>query len=674
MRDGQRVAVVIPARNEAAAIANVLQAIPDWADDVVVADNGSTDATGAIAAEHGVRVVVEPRRGYGSACLRGIEALDRPDIVVFLDADYSDYPEEMETLVGSIARGDAEFVVGSRVLGEREPGALTVQARFGNWLACALMRAIWDVRYTDLGPFRAIRYATLLELDMRDPDYGWTVEMQIKAARAKVRTIEVPVRYRKRIGRSKVSGTVRGVVGAGYKILGHILLGALKRDRSERAAVIVFTRYPEPGKTKTRMIPALGDEGAAALQRAMTEHTAASVARVPGRVDRVVRFAGGDENAMREWLGDAFAYLPQGEGDLGARMGRAFREAFAGDTVDRAVIVGSDCPDVTADILRAALDALTQYDVVLGPATDGGYYLIGLRKQACDRAVPAIFEGVEWGTSSVYAATLERVRANALSLYTLAPLEDVDRPEDLPIWERARSNARPRVSVIVPALNEAERIGATIERAQTDDAEVIVVDGGSGDATRPIAEAHGTMVVASERGRARQMNLGSAKAGGEVLLFLHADTLLPGDYLAHVRAAMAGGAVAGAFRFATDDGSRSMRTMAWWANWRARWLGLPYGDQALFVRRDIFRAMGGYRDLPIMEDYDLVRRLRRRGKIRLVPGVVVTSARRWAALGAWRTFFRNQAIVAAWHLGVSPKRLAAYYHRGRGRNGSGAEL
>jgi hypothetical protein len=253
-------------------------------------------------------------------------------------------------------------------------------------------------------------------------------------------------------------------------------------------------------------------------------------------------------------------------------------------------------------------------------------------------------------------------------------LDDVDRPEDLPIWERARAGERPLVSVIIPALNEAERIGSAINRARADGAEAIVADGGSDDRTREVARAHGAIVVNSARGRARQMNLGSAKASGEVLLFLHADTLLPEDFVEEVRDAMNGGAVAGAFRLGVDDGSRAMRVIAWWANWRSRWLRRPYGDQALFVRRDLFREMGGYDELPIMEDYDLVRRVRRHGKIRLAPGVAITSARRWRRLGPWRTFFRNQAIVVAWHLGVSPERLAAYYHRERGGNGSGAGL
>jgi glycosyltransferase involved in cell wall biosynthesis len=222
MRDSAKISVIIPALNEEAAIGRVIAAIPPWVDEVIVADNGSTDRTGEVAAGLGTRVVQEPRRGYGSACLAGLAAVASPDIVVFLDGDYSDYPEEMDRLVDPIIRGGADLVIGSRVLGQRERGALTPQARFGNWLACFLIRLIWKVRYTDLGPFRAVRYPALQALHMQDRDYGWTVEMQIKAAARGLRVLEAPVRYRKRLGQSKISGTIRGIVGAGTKILATI--------------------------------------------------------------------------------------------------------------------------------------------------------------------------------------------------------------------------------------------------------------------------------------------------------------------------------------------------------------------------------------------------------------------------------------------------------------------
>lgn len=231
MRRNATIAVVIPALNEEQAIGKVIAAVPSWVDDIVVADNGSTDQMPEVARSHGARVVHEPRRGYGSACLTAIAALDEPDVVVFLHGDFSDHPEEMDSLVDPIIEDKADLVIGSRVLGRSEPGALTLQARFGNWLSCRLLLWIWGVKYTDLGPFRAIRCSSLHKLDMRDPDYGWTVEMQVKAALHRLRATEVPVSYRPRIGKSKVSGTLRGVVGAGTKILYTILTSAWRPRR-----------------------------------------------------------------------------------------------------------------------------------------------------------------------------------------------------------------------------------------------------------------------------------------------------------------------------------------------------------------------------------------------------------------------------------------------------------
>ena len=218
MRDGQRVATVIPALNEEAAIGKVLAAIPAWVDQVIVVDNGSQDRTAARAQACGAKVVRESRRGYGAACLAGIAALDAADIVVFLDADFSDFPEDMGLLVDPLIAAEADLVIGSRVQRQEARRVLTPQQRFGNSLACLLMRLFWRAPYSDLGPFRAIRREALSRLAMRDRDYGWTVEMQIKALRRGLKVHEVPVRYRQRIGVSKISGTLRGTLGAGFKI------------------------------------------------------------------------------------------------------------------------------------------------------------------------------------------------------------------------------------------------------------------------------------------------------------------------------------------------------------------------------------------------------------------------------------------------------------------------
>ena len=219
MRDGARIGVVIPALNEVDAIGRVIADIPAWVDRIIIADNNSTDGTGDAARAAGATVVVEREKGYGAACLAGMGALGAVDIVVFLDGDYSDHPGDMADLVDPIATGAVDFALASRAIGEREAGSLTPQQMFGNWLATTLIALIWKQRYTDLGPFRAIRKSSLDALAMADRNYGWTVEMQIKAAERKLRILEVPARYRRRIGVSKVSGTIKGTIMAGYKIL-----------------------------------------------------------------------------------------------------------------------------------------------------------------------------------------------------------------------------------------------------------------------------------------------------------------------------------------------------------------------------------------------------------------------------------------------------------------------
>ncbi|SFH02913.1 glycosyltransferase family 2 protein [Pontibacter chinhatensis] len=218
--------VIIPAYNEEQSIAQVVRDIPaGFVADVIVVNNNSTDSTAEVAAAAGATVLHEPNPGYGNACLKGIAyaagkpAALRPDIIVFLDGDYSDYPEEMVQLVQPIVQGQADMVIGSRALGQRESGSMMPQQIFGNWLATTLIRFLYGARFTDLGPFRAIKLETLQALGMRDRNYGWTVEMQAKAAKQKVKYTELPVSYRRRIGVSKVSGTVKGTVMAGYKII-----------------------------------------------------------------------------------------------------------------------------------------------------------------------------------------------------------------------------------------------------------------------------------------------------------------------------------------------------------------------------------------------------------------------------------------------------------------------
>ncbi len=216
--------VIIPAFNEENAIGNVLRDLPkDWIREIIVCNNLSTDQTAQIASRLGATVVDAPIQGYGNACLFGLKHIAQkeiaPDIIVFIDADYSDYPEELPLLVKPIIEENYDMVIGSRALGKSEKGSMTPQQVFGNWLATHLIKLFYGYRFTDLGPFRAIRYNKLLQLKMQDKTYGWTVEMQVKAAKQKLKCTEIPVQYRVRIGFSKVSGTIKGTIGAGQKIL-----------------------------------------------------------------------------------------------------------------------------------------------------------------------------------------------------------------------------------------------------------------------------------------------------------------------------------------------------------------------------------------------------------------------------------------------------------------------
>ncbi len=223
MKKNPIIDVIIPAYNEEMSLPKVIAEIPEMVRNIVVANNNSTDNTGRIAAEAGAQVVFESQKGYGKACLTAMDWIRKqkiqPDIVVFLDGDYSDYPVEMVDLIQPILEGEAQMVIGSRAKGERESGSMTMPQVFGNWLATNMMRYMQGANFSDLGPFRAIVWKDLLALNMVDQNFGWTIEMQIKAHKAGLRYTEVPVNYRKRIGVSKVSGTVKGVFGAGYKII-----------------------------------------------------------------------------------------------------------------------------------------------------------------------------------------------------------------------------------------------------------------------------------------------------------------------------------------------------------------------------------------------------------------------------------------------------------------------
>ncbi|NJX15385.1 glycosyltransferase family 2 protein [Tamlana crocina] len=227
-----KIMVIIPAFNEESSIAHVINDIPSVVDEVIVVSNNSTDNTETNAQKAGATVLSEPQKGYGYACLKGLQyvasKVEKPDIIVFLDGDYSDYPEELTKIVAPIVDNNIDFVIGARIKRLREPGSMTLPQIFGNWLATTLMTLFFRSKFTDLGPFRAIKYEKLLRLNMEDKTYGWTVEMQLKALKQKLTYTEIPVNYRNRIGVSKVSGTIKGAIFAGVKILGWIFKYSFK--------------------------------------------------------------------------------------------------------------------------------------------------------------------------------------------------------------------------------------------------------------------------------------------------------------------------------------------------------------------------------------------------------------------------------------------------------------
>jgi uncharacterized protein len=425
--------------------------------------------------------------------------------------------------------------------------------------------------------------------------------------------------------------------------------------RSER--LILFGRYPVPGRTKTRLIPLLGAARAADFQREITEMTLRTdrLAARGHRVDLEACFEGGSLAKLRRWLGPDLIFSEQRSGNLGERMKGAFLAAFR-QGAQQVILHGTDIPDLAPHHIDEAFDALKSHDLVLGPSTDGGYWLIGLKKPA------ELFDHMGWGSSSVFVRTAAAAREQGLSVHVLTPLTDMDTGEvvrhRMPDWARPR----PYVSVILPALNEEAHIEETILNAQSPDAEVIVVDGGSGDSTVQRAERAGAAVLRGARGRALQQNAGAAAASGSVLLFLHADTLLPKDYVAQVFETLMDRRVAlGAFRFRTDLDRPLMRGIEFTTHIRSRYLRLPYGDQALFLRKSHFHAAGGFPEMPIAEDLFFVRLVSKQGRIAIAPAHAVTSGRRWKKVGLLRTTLINQVILAGFALGISPKTLARLY-------------
>lgn len=419
--------------------------------------------------------------------------------------------------------------------------------------------------------------------------------------------------------------------------------------------VIIFGRYPIPGKAKKRLIPVLGQAGAADLQRRLMERTLATVRAIASwRGTGVeIRLEGGNEEKVRRWIGSDTILSQQGPRDLGQRMHAAFLEAFQVGC-NRVVLVDADTPTLTTDHLREAFDTLTVHDLVLGPRIDGGFWLIGLR-QPLDG-----FLDIKWSAGRVVEQTVALARRQGIEFHLLDRLRGIDTGEDLKKWRPEEARSRPYISVIIPVFNEAARIKATINEARKKDVEIIVVDGGSSDDTVIRATATGARVESSPLGRSVQQNRGASAARGSVLLFLPADTRLPSSYVNHVFETLMDPSTAlGAFRFKTDIHGPLMKVIEFITNIRSRYLKLPYREQCLFVRKPIFESVGGFPDVSIAEDIFLARLLSKQGSINIVPAYAVTRASRWTTHGLLRTILVDQVITAGCYLGVSPHTLGS---------------
>jgi rSAM/selenodomain-associated transferase 2/rSAM/selenodomain-associated transferase 1 len=427
---------------------------------------------------------------------------------------------------------------------------------------------------------------------------------------------------------------------------------------ADSAHLIVFGRYPRVGKTKTRLIPALGPVGAAALQKRLAEKTVATARQTAIRIGARLVFChdGGREQQLRQWLGGRpIHFRPQATGDLGRRMHLAMQCAFDGGA-RRVVLVGTDIPGLTAAILEQAFAALDEKDLVIGPSIDGGYWLVGMTRPE------NIFDGITWSRPDVLENTLTLARRKGMTPGLLDPLNDLDTPGDLAREMGPGHSPHPWLSVVIPALNEARQIARTITAASIPDAQIIVSDGGSTDRTVAIARSLGARIVSGQPNRAAQQNRGAAAARGEVLLFLHADTRLPPEYGDHIfETLMDRRTVLGAFRFATDIHTPAMQAIAFLTNLRAGRLKLPYGDQGLFMRRDDFYRFGGFPETPIAEDLYLVRKMARNGRIAMAPVAAVTSGRRWRRLGPLRTTLVNTLVAVGCLAGIPPERLSPLY-------------
>ena len=445
---------------------------------------------------------------------------------------------------------------------------------------------------------------------------------------------------------------------------------------NKNGCVVLFARYPERGKIKSRLAAVYDPAFIAGLYQRFVDDL---IDTLRGRdLPFLIAFhPPGKEKEMKRIFGKENAYIPQEGSDLGERMKNVFVRCFS-KGFESVVIIGSDIPDLPHKIPEEALRTLENHDVSIGPAGDGGYYLLGFRKETF---TPAVFEDITWGTDTVLEETLKILKEKNRNLYILPQWNDIDTPEDLEGFVRrnegtASTQSRTmsylakrdcKFSIIIPVINEGTTINRTIDHLEglggQYSFECIVVDGSdNGETLEEIKKARVKKLI-SPRGRGQQMNKGASVARGEILLFLHADTMLPKGALDHIASVMRGNRyVGGAFDLEIASENPLLRLIEKAASIRSRITRIPYGDQAIFIRKAFFQDLGGFREIPIMEDVEIMRRIKKTKRpIYITRQRVLTSPRRWEKEGILYATLRNWSLMILYLVGMKPEKLARFY-------------
>ncbi len=438
--------------------------------------------------------------------------------------------------------------------------------------------------------------------------------------------------------------------------------------------IVMMTRFPEVGKAKTRLIPHYGAEGALILHEDMTKFCLSECLALDCEIQ--VHYAGGSPQAMQDWLGhentgkntNTLTLIPQTEGHLGDRMFATLKQAFGKTTQpprrQKIIIIGSDCPDNRRDNLRNIFELLDKYDLTIGPSTDGGYYLIAFaadiplkNKDFLNKKVRPLFQDIAWGTDLVFAQSMEKIKSIGLNYHVLPMLSDVDLPQDVP----------QRISVIIPTFNEEEnlhKLFASMPRAFN--VEFIISDASDNDKAAEIATKYGAIYIRSAKGRSKQILAASQIASGEILFFLHADSILPPLWDVKIRQTLNEKNInLGHFKFGIAEAFWTKPIIEWGVNAvRCKYFKLPFGDQGLFVKKSDF-AQWNLPEVPILEDVFLVKKAKEHGSITALPDTLYTSGRRWLKHGIMRTTFVNWCVLLAAKWGMDLEKIKNSYEQGQ---------